>query len=270
MLKLIKCGFNTTHPEGILIDRPNGSGCYVFVLFKCRAQVYAAGSERTVAPDTWIIFRPNTPYRYSNLDRSFMNDWLHFDGEEAEALLHELELPLDEPAPAVHSASLSRLVMELQRSVWLGGPLQERIIASDLAGFLMKLSNLRRLRPRSEHTERYFPQLSEMRTLLYSTPQQRYTIDDLAAEIGLSRSHFQHLYKDLFGCSVSLDMIHSRLEFAKYLLENGSHSIGDVARMCGYENETHFMRQFKKFVGQTPSGYRRSSARAPSKILPGK
>ncbi|OWA36803.1 AraC family transcriptional regulator [Saccharibacillus sp. O16] len=260
MLRLVKCGFNTTHPEGICIDRPQGSGCYVFVLFKCRAQLYTAGEERIVTPNTWIIFRPDTPYRYFNLDRSFVNDWLHFGGQDVQDLLHELELPLDEPINAVHSASLSRLVMELQRSVWLGGPLQARIVDSDLTGFLMKLSNLRRLRPGSEHTERYFPQLSEMRTRLYSTPQQRYTLDELAAEVGLSRSHFQHVYKDLFGCPVSLDMIHSRLEFAKYLLENGSHSIGDVAQRCGYDNETHFMRQFKKFTGQTPSGYRKSAS----------
>ncbi len=260
MLKLAKCGFNSAHPEGITIDRPNGSGYYVFVLYKSRAQVRAAAREWAVSPDTWMIFRPDTPYRYYNLDRSFVNDWLHFGGEEAASLLHELELPLDEPTPAVHSASLSRIVLELQRSVWLGGPLQERILDADLNSFLMKLCNLRRLRPASEHTERYFPQLSEIRSLLYSTPQRRYTIDELAAEIGLSRSYFQHVYREIFGCPVSLDMIHSRLEFAKYLLENGSQSVGNVARMCGYENETHFMRQFKKFVGQTPSGYRKSAS----------
>lgn len=258
MLKLVRCGFNSTHPEGILIDRPGGSGYYVFVLFKSLTQVETAGETFAVTPDTWMIFRPNTPYRYRNLDPSFVNDWLHFGGNRAESLIAELELPLDEPVPATYSASLSRLVMELQRSVWLGGPLQERIIDSDLTGFLMKLGNLRKLRPRPEHTDRYFSQLSEIRSLLYRTPQQRYTIDELAAQVNLSRSHFQHMYKELFGCPVSLDMIHSRLEFAKYLLENGSQSIGAVSRLCGYENETHFMRQFKKFTGRTPNGYRKS------------
>ncbi|NGZ73908.1 helix-turn-helix domain-containing protein [Saccharibacillus alkalitolerans] len=256
MLRLIKCGFNTTHPEGILIDRPDGSGCYVFVLFKSKTQVEAAGGSFTVYPDTWMIFGPRTPYRYRNLEAAFVNDWLHFGGDEAAALIEELDLPLDVPVPAVHSASLSRLVMELHRTASLGGPLQDRILDADLTGFLMKLGNLRRLRPRSEPMARYFPQLSEIRNQLYSTPQQRYTIDELAAEVNLSRSHFQHLYKELFGCPVSLDMIRSRLEFAKYLLENGSHPVGIVSRMCGYENETHFMRQFKKFAGKTPSQYR--------------
>lgn len=258
MLKLAKCGYHSTHPDGLLIDRPNGSGRYVFVLFKSHAHVTVNGRTLTVSPDTWMLFRPDTPYRYRSADRSFVNDWLHFDGADVSELLSDLDLPLDEPVPAVHSGSLSRLVMELQRSTWLGGPLQERIIDSDLRGLLLKLGNLRRLRPGSERMARYFAQLSELRSRIYSTPQQRYTIDELAAEVNLSRSHFQHVYKELFGCPVSLDLIGSRLEFAKYLLENDTQSIGSVSLMCGYENDTHFMRQFKKFTGKTPSQYRKS------------
>ncbi|MDO3409236.1 AraC family transcriptional regulator [Saccharibacillus sp. CPCC 101409] len=256
MLKMIKCGFNTVHPEGIRIDRPAGSGCYVFVLFKSRTHVDLQQTSFTVQPDTWIVFRPDTPYRYRNADRGFINDWLHFAGPEAPDLLRELSLPLDEPVPALHPATVSRLMMELQRSMWLGGPLQERIVDSDLTGFLMKLGNLRRLGPRAESAARYYHQLTEIRSLLYSNPQNRYTVSELAERVNLSRSYFQHLYKELFGLPVSLDMIHSRLDFAKYLLENGSPSIGGVAALCGYENETHFMRQFKKFTGKTPSRYK--------------
>ena len=34
-----------------------------------------------------------------------------------------------------------------------------------------------------------------------------------------------------------------------------------LAAFCGYENELHFMRQFKKCTGLTPSGYREESRR---------
>ncbi|MEI0735875.1 AraC family transcriptional regulator [Paenibacillus sp. JTLBN-2024] len=54
-------------------------------------------------------------------------------------------------------------------------------------------------------------------------------------------------------------MINGRLEHAKYLLDNSSLPIAAIAKMCGYENDTHFMRQFKKFVGETPSGYKKRS-----------
>ena len=67
------------------------------------------------------------------------------------------------------------------------------------------------------------------------------------------QSYFQHIYKELFGCSVVTDMINRRLEYAKYLLQNSSLSIAAISKMCGNENDTHFMRQFKCFVGVTPN-----------------
>lgn len=256
MFKLIKCGYTYIHPSGIFIDRPTGSGNYAFVLFKSRAEVTINGRSLTVDNNTWIIFRPSTPYSYRDTEKPFVNDWFHFSGEETEAFLTRLELPLDEPVRAIHPASISRGVMELQSINWLGGPQREPIIDLDLQSFLMKLGNLRQLTPMSENVARYFRQFSEIRSLLYNSPQTRYSVESLAAEVNLSKSYFQHVYKELFGCPVSLDMINGRLEYAKYLLENSSLPIGTVAKECGYENETHFMRQFKKFVGKTPSQYK--------------
>ncbi|WP_258168564.1 AraC family transcriptional regulator, partial [Paenibacillus sp. AR247] len=108
---------------------------------------------------------------------------------------------------------------------------------------------------------RYLHQLSEIRSELYRSPQTSYSLDELAASVNLSKSYFQHLYKDLFGCSVSSDMINSRLEYAKYLLDNSSLSIGGIAKMCGYENETHFMRQLQKIrIGHPERLYEKESS----------
>ena len=46
----------------------------------------------------------------------------------------------------------------------------------------------------------------------------------------------------------------------KYYLAGSDMSIRGLADFCGYESELHFMRQFKKFVGMTPTEYRRSSS----------
>ena len=37
-------------------------------------------------------------------------------------------------------------------------------------------------------------------------------------------------------------------------------SIRSLSDFCGYDNELHFMRQFKKFVGMTPTEYRQKCA----------
>lgn len=258
MLKLIKCGYNYIHSDGIYIDRPAGSGVYAFVLFKSGADVVIEGRNIRVDRDTWMLLRPTAAYSYRDTEKPFVNDWFHFDGEETGVLLKKLGLPVDEPVHAVHSASVSRWIMELQNSRWLGGPHIETILDYDLQSFLFKLSNSLQLTPMTDTLARYFRPFSEIRNMLYSSPQTRYSVDALAAGVNLSKSYFQHIYKEMFGSPVSLDMINARLEYAKDLLENSSLSVGAVSKACGYENETHFMRQFKKFVGKTPSQYKKS------------
>ncbi|MHA2856026.1 helix-turn-helix domain-containing protein [Paenibacillus lautus] len=74
--------------------------------------------------------------------------------------------------------------------------------------------------------------------------------------MNMSRSYFQHKYKQIFGISVINDIILNRLGYASYLLKNTSYAISHISGICGYENDVHFMRQFKKYVGLTPSEYR--------------
>jgi AraC family transcriptional regulator of arabinose operon len=138
----------------------------------------------------------------------------------------------------------------------LGGAFRDEIINLDLMSLLAKLSHFQQRANLPEKTVRYFSQFSELRSELYNSPQTHVSVDELAVSVNLSKSYFQHIYKELFGCSVVWDMIHGRLEYAKYLLDNTTLSISAISQMCGYENYTHFIRQFKKFLGMTPGHYR--------------
>ncbi|MNG10723.1 Arabinose operon regulatory protein [compost metagenome] len=136
-------------------------------------------------------------------------------------------------------------------------PLKERILDCELQSFFMKLVNLRNQSAVHENKSQYLLPFTKLRNQLYSAPNSSYTVDKLASSVNLSKSYFQHIYKELFGCSIIMDLINARLEYAKYLLTNSNTSIHLISRMCGYENDTHFMRQFKKFVGVTPSQFKR-------------
>ena len=54
------------------------------------------------------------------------------------------------------------------------------------------------------------------------------------------------------------DVINGKIEKAKEILSETGCTVSQVAAMCGYDNEEHFMRQFKKIVGVTPTGYRKN------------
>ena len=51
-----------------------------------------------------------------------------------------------------------------------------------------------------------------------------------------------------------------RIEKAKSFLSKSNYSITEISNKCGYKSEFHFMRQFKKETGLTPTEFRRSSS----------
>lgn len=245
------------HKGGITIDRPAGAGNYAFVFFKSHSEVVLDGKLLTAEKNSYILFRPSTTHLYRELDKPFVNDWFHCDGNEILEFLTQLNFPLDTLVKAADPLLITRCIQELHSTYRLGGPLCDQIIDSDIRTLFMKLSNLLVRATLPDKTSRYFGQLSELRNELYSSPQTTHLpVGRIASRVNLSKSYFQHIYKEIFGCSVVSDIINSRLEYTKYLLGNSSLSIAAISKMCGYENDTHFMRQFKRFVGVTPSQYR--------------
>ncbi|KRE32646.1 helix-turn-helix domain-containing protein [Paenibacillus sp. Soil522] len=256
MIRLINCGFNFIHRDGIRIERPVGAGNYAFVFFRSHSEIVLDGRPLTAEKNSYILFHPATPHLYRELEEPFINDWFHCDGDDIAEFLSEINLPLDTPIKAVDPLLITRCIRELHGMSKLGGPLRDKIIDSDIRTLFMKLSNLIERASLPDKTSRYFRQFSELRGELYSSPQTHLPVEKIASRVNLSKSYFQHIYKELFGCSVVSDMINGRLEYAKYLLQNSSLSIAAISKMCGYENDTHFMRQFKRFVGVTPSHFR--------------
>ena len=78
----------------------------------------------------------------------------------------------------------------------------------------------------------------------------------MAKKIGLSESHFYLLYKKIYGITPTSDLIKVKIDSAKHMLRFQKTQIGDIAANLGYQNTTHFIRQFKKMVGISPSQYR--------------
>ncbi|HSM83461.1 MAG TPA: AraC family transcriptional regulator [Nodosilinea sp.] len=78
----------------------------------------------------------------------------------------------------------------------------------------------------------------------------------IAAEIGVSRCHFATQFKQAMGLAPHQYVSQQRVEKAKRVLRSQPHSIAEVALECGFSNQSHFTKVFKKQTGTTPKAYR--------------
>ena len=84
-----------------------------------------------------------------------------------------------------------------------------------------------------------------------------FSLDRLAAQAGLSKFHFERLFKSAMGVSPSRYHINLRMNLARRLLRETKKSVVDVALDVGYANPSHFAQLFRRETGLSPSDYRR-------------
>jgi AraC family transcriptional regulator len=79
---------------------------------------------------------------------------------------------------------------------------------------------------------------------------------DLAELLNMSPYYFATLFKRSTGVSLYQYIIKHRLEKAKRLLADRNLSIANIALQCGFVNQSHFTKTFRRHLAITPKTYR--------------
>jgi AraC-like DNA-binding protein len=96
--------------------------------------------------------------------------------------------------------------------------------------------------------------------LLHERPDHAWTLDQLAGEVGLSRSAVADRFTRLVGEPPIQYLTRWRMQLAARLLAEGSAKVGAIAGEVGYDSEAAFSRAFKKVAGTSPAAWRRERA----------
>lgn len=89
---------------------------------------------------------------------------------------------------------------------------------------------------------------------IFENYSSKLSLDALAKECCLSKSHLCVLFKKATGVTINKYINAVRVTKAKNLLVLG-YAIAEVLELCGFENQSHFNRVFKEFTSNTPSFY---------------
>jgi AraC family transcriptional regulator of arabinose operon len=80
----------------------------------------------------------------------------------------------------------------------------------------------------------------------------------LASMVNLSPSRFRHLFKQETGTSPAQYLKDFRLRKAEGMLRTTFLTVKEIVKQVGLGSNTHFVRDFRKIHGMTPTAYRRS------------
>jgi AraC-like DNA-binding protein len=84
------------------------------------------------------------------------------------------------------------------------------------------------------------------------------TLRTISEALGLSESYVSHAFKNMLGYSPMQYVLRRKIGEAQTLLISTDYSITRIAQMVGYDSQSHFNQRFSRYVGISPSRFRKN------------
>lgn len=212
---------------------------------------YSGAHHPTVAPRTYGSGEPGEPV--------MLRGMYDLHGDVAARLLDLLPPLAVVPAGPRTQAALDLLAAEIARDE----PGQDAVLARLLDLVLVLALRAWCARPDAELPAWYRalsdPAAGHALRLLHEDPARRWTVGELAAEVGLSRAAFAARFTDQVGQPPLTYLMTWRMSLAADLLRDTDDTIAAVARQVGYSDPFAFSVAFKRVHGESPSIWRQPS-----------
>ena len=92
--------------------------------------------------------------------------------------------------------------------------------------------------------------------LMHGDPSRNFSLGKMAQSVNLSATYFCYLFKSITGVPPAKYLKSLRMQHSTVLLTTTFLSVKQIVRHVGLADESHFVRDFKRIYGMTPSEYR--------------
>jgi len=94
--------------------------------------------------------------------------------------------------------------------------------------------------------------------MLQQQAEEGVSLKAIAMELGISQVQLTRLFKHEFQTTPSAYAASLRMDKVKLILVNSSLTLAQIAEQCGFTDEHHLSKSFKKSIGMNPSFYRKA------------
>ena len=79
------------------------------------------------------------------------------------------------------------------------------------------------------------------------------SVENMAQLACLSRKQFERVFFNAVGMKPKEYSSVARFQKSLWLMQNGNHDFADIAYTCGYADQSHFIRECRRYSGVTPA-----------------
>jgi AraC family transcriptional regulator len=100
-------------------------------------------------------------------------------------------------------------------------------------------------------------QVRRAKEMLMARLDGEITLEELADECELSRSHFARAFRKTTGRPPHRWLVEQRIERAKDMLLKSDLPLAEIALLCGFSDQSHLSKVFAGALGAPPGEWRR-------------
>ena len=256
-MKIINARHSWPEKAGFFLSRNRNNKDYIFIHFFNSVEICYNGNTYNTEPNSVVIFKPSTHHSFLSKE-PLKHNWFHFS-VDCEDEITRFGLEFDKIYTIQDGDFITKIVRTIENEFLSPKSYSAELISSKLNELFIKLYRVISGENFSKLDENLYKSLDKVRLEMFSNVDRRWTVEDLAKKVGISKSRFYSVYKQTFGNSPIDDLIRARMESAKESLVISDKNIDTIAESLGYNNTTHFIRQFKSFCGVSPTKYRKDN-----------
>ncbi|OXU14017.1 helix-turn-helix domain-containing protein [Sedimentisphaera salicampi] len=233
----------------------------------------SAAGQAEVVPGTMLILFPEVWHRYRPLrDTGWKENWISINGEYLYKLANRNYIS---PGNSVLHLETSDEIVKIYERMWevlAGQQMQNSYRLSAMAMEILSFS--------IDHKDEFSPAdefirtvggdknvfkdrlLSEAMHYIWSHSHRNMSVDDVAANLPVTRRTLERKFDSLLGTSIGKQINYCRVERAKKMLRSTTLPVSHIALAAGFSGADRMCKVFHKYLSQTPGEFR-IAARSP-------
>lgn len=246
------------YPYAIYHDRERKNGCPQYILLYCvdgKGYVTLSKKSYELTPNSYFIVPKGVPHHYGTTESDpWSIYWVHFTGDYADVLYSRytrdaepevLTIPYDE-----QRISLFNLVYSILESSYNLRNIELTNIK--LLQFLASFIYHEEMYPSYYTADHISSSIKFMKENL----NRCFSINELAAKLNFSVSHYSDLFKKKTGFSPMHYFNQLKIQKSCQYLYFTDMNIKEICVQVGFDDPYYFSRMFKKLMGLSPAKYR--------------